>query len=194
MCGVFYADEDTIRDVEQIVDEVARGVRELPLGHDIRPTQQAPVITMADGALRLSGQRWGYPGLQGRGVIFNARAESVKEKKLFSGGINSRRAVIPASRFYEWSPAREKNTFCRRDGKTLFLAGFYDLFENEERFVILTTAANESMQRIHDRMPLVLEREQLKAWCTDTEAADEILHQTPVLLKRQAEYEQMTLF
>ncbi len=42
--------------------------------------------------------------------------------------------------------------------------GFCVWFEDERRFVILTTAANESMRKVHDRMPLILEKEQLADW------------------------------
>ena len=50
--------------------------------------------------------------------------------------------------------------FTRSDSTVMYLAGFCDWFENERRFVILTTAANESMKKVHDRMPLILEKEQ----------------------------------
>ncbi len=73
------------------------------------------------------------------------------------------------------------------------MAGFCDWFENERRFVILTTDANESMRKVHDRMPLILEKEQLEDWFDDRKL-EELLHQIPVLLKRETEYEQQSLF
>lgn len=88
---------------------------------------------------------------------------------------------------------REKNTFTRSDASVLYLAGFCDWFDNERRFVILTTAANESMIKVHDRMPLILEKEQMEDWF-DNEKMQVILRQEPVMLKRQAEYEQLSLF
>ena len=57
----------------------------------------------------------------------------------------------------------------------------------------MTTAANESMIKVHDRMPLILEKEQVDSWFDDNKL-EGILHQTPVLLKRKAEYEQQSLF
>ena len=72
--------------------------------------------------------------------------------------------LIPASGFYEWSRLKEKNTFFRYDAALLYMAGFCVWFEDERRFVILTTAANESMRKVHDRMPLILEKEQLADW------------------------------
>ena len=101
--------------------------------------------------------------------------------------------MIPASGFYEWNRLREKNTFTRSNASVLYLAGFCDWFDNERRFVILTTAANESMIKVHDRMPLILEKEQLEDWF-DNEKMQVILRQGPVMLKRQAEYEQLSLF
>ena len=59
--------------------------------------------------------------------------------------------------------------------------------------MILTTAANESMRKVHERMPLILEKEQLADWFDDRKM-EQILHQVPVLLKREAEYEQQSLF
>ena len=73
------------------------------------------------------------------------------------------------------------------------MAGFCDWFENERRFVILTTDANESMRKVHDRMPLILEKEQLADWFDDRKMED-LPHQVPIQLKREAEYEQQSLF
>ena len=79
------------------------------------------------------------------------------------------------------------------DSTVMYLAGFCDWFENERRFVILTTAANESMKKVHDRMPLILEKEQLRDWFSNDKMGA-ILHQKSVMLKRQVEYEQQSLF
>ena len=75
----------------------------------------------------------------------------------------------------------------------LYMAGCCDWLENERRFVILTTTANNSMKKIHDRMPLILEREQITDWF-DNNKMPVLLRQTPTLLNRQTEYEQQSLF
>ena len=49
----------------------------------------------------------------------------------------------------------------------MFLAGCYNLYEDGHRFVILTTAANPSMEPVHDRMPLILEPGEVKRWLLD---------------------------
>lgn len=123
----------------------------------------------------------------------NARAESVMERSAFHNGIRYHRLLIPASGFYEWNAQKECSTFTRGDGQALYMAGFCDWFEGERRFVILTTAANDSMLKVHDRMPLILEQEQIPDWFDDTRL-ETILRQTPVMLHRETEYEQLSLF
>lgn len=67
-------------------------------------------------------------------------------------------------------------------------------FEDGMRFVILTTEANTSMKPVHDRMPLILEQNEIVPWILDNEKAGDILHKTPCLLERKSDYEQLSLF
>lgn len=191
MCGRYYiAGEDAI---EKVVTEVDERVRKAFFCGDIRPMDSAPVIEPSERGLKLNVCKWGYPLSKGKNLVINARVESVMDKPAFYNGIRYHRVIIPASGFYEWNSWKEKNTFTRFDSSVLFMAGFCDYLENERRFVILTTKANDSMKQIHDRMPLILEREQLNDWFDDKKV-NELLCQTPVLLKREAEYEQQSLF
>ncbi len=80
------------------------------------------------------------------------------------------------------------------DRDTVYMAGFYDFTDAGECFIVITTQANASMIKIHDRMPLILEKRQIKDWVLDDTAVDHFLRQTPVLLDRKTEYEQQTLF
>ena len=57
----------------------------------------------------------------------------------------------------------------------------------------LTSLIN-TVSPVHDRMPLILEQEELEDWVLDDRATEYLLHKTPVLLKAHAEYEQMSLF
>ncbi|WP_394921898.1 SOS response-associated peptidase [uncultured Robinsoniella sp.] len=193
MCGRYYVDDDTIREIEKIVRHVEENLcRESGTG-DIFPTSRAPVIVgkEAEFAEELFG--WGFPGFDKKGVIFNARAETALEKRMFRDSILVRRCVVPARHFYEWDAHKNKYTFHREDGKILFLAGFYNLYDGQERFVILTTDANETMMSVHNRMPLILEREEIGDWIFDDFRAKEILHQVPARLKGSSEYVQQTL-
>lgn len=194
MCSRYYFDDDTMNDILNIVEETDASLRGMRVNRDIYPTDDAAVMIRSTDGIKLTGIRWGYPGINGSGVIINARAESVLEKKMFRGGIRHRRAVIPARCFYEWSRNKEKNTFRRKDRDTVCMAGFYDLTDGGERFVIITTRANTSMIKVHDRMPLILEKGQIKDWLSNDSAVEYLLGQTPVLLGRETEYEQQTLF
>lgn len=194
MCGRYYIEKSLTYRIEKIVREVDCRIGEDAFNRDVYPTDLVPVIVAGQQGLKLTCQRWGYPGYQGKGVVFNARAESVMEKKMFYNGIRCNRAVIPTSGFYEWNQNKEKITFLRKDSPVMYLAGFYSRFEDGERFVILTTAANESIVKTHDRMPLILEEDQLEGWIRNNEMTAAILRQIPVMLGKQADYEQQTLF
>ena len=65
------------------------------------------------------------------------------------------------------------------------MAGFYNFFKGEPRFIILTTNANSSVREIHHRMPVVLNREQIYTWIPDTEKALQLLYKVPPMLKNQ---------
>ena len=58
------------------------------------------------------------------------------ERPLFRDSIRNRRCVVPASHFYEWDQSKNKVTFCREDSPVLYMAGFYQLFEDKEHFII----------------------------------------------------------
>ena len=162
MCGRYYVDDSTAREIEKLIRQVDENLRRAHSANltlqagDVHPTEAAPVLTADNHELCYRWQRWGFPGFEQRGVIFNARSESVLEKRMFRESAEHRRIVVPAAWFYEWSRNKEKNIFYREGQSVLFMAGIYERCQNEERFVILTTAATESMSPIHDRMPLIL--------------------------------------
>lgn len=124
-------------------------------------------------------------GARRGGLMINARAETICEKPMFRRSIAAQRCVIPATSFYEWDAARHEYQF-ELPGEPLYLAGIYDNVDGANRFVILTTAPNASMWDIHDRMPLILRREQIRPWLTDPEAALQLLTSTPPLLERRS--------
>ena len=113
---------------------------------------------------------------------------------MFRDSVLSRRCVIPASHFYEWNSAKEKFTFYKENTPMLYLAGFYRQYEDGGHFVILTTAANESMRGVHERMPLVVEKEGLEDWLGNGDNPWKELKATPGPLKCKAEYEQQSLW
>ncbi len=123
----------------------------------------------------------------GAARMINARAESVRDKPAYARAVARRRCLVPAAGWYEWqvSPTatdgkgrpRRQPFFTRRaDGATAGLAGLYEFWRDPEvadaqdpdawlvTFAIITTAAEPGLDRIHDRQPLVLEREDWARW------------------------------
>ena len=197
MCGRYHFSAELLDEIRDLTEQKDWKLELGVLDRDIHPGDTAPVITAAGdqgGSLRACRQKWGYPGPGGKGLVFNARSESVFEKRMFRDSVSTRRAVVPVSWFYEWNKNKEKFTFTKEGSRILFLAGFYGRYEDGDRFVILTTQANASMAPVHSRMPLVLEREQVREWILDSKKTKELLGQEPPRLARDCEYEQQTLF
>ena len=105
-------------------------------------------------------------------LLINARAEGVETKPSFRGPVRHRCCIIPASGFYEWrrQGGGKQPYFVRPAADEVFaLAGIWDRWEGKqgeviESVTIITTSANELMQPIHDRMPVVLEKDYLVEW------------------------------
>ncbi len=193
MCGRYYVDDDTAREIEKIVQNVEKSLKKEPVRGEIRPSAMAPVVYQQEHYLTAGKMSWGFPRYQKNGLLINARAETITERPTFRDSALHRRCVIPANHYYEWNTDREKVSFWRKDAPLLYMAGIYQLFQGQARFVVITTGANDSVRHVHDRMPLILESDELERWVTDDQAVDFILNKIPVRLEHQQEYRQMTL-
>lgn len=193
MCGRYYIDDDTAKEIEKLVEAIDKNLSEKAGRRDIRPSEPAMVLTASVNVLCKEVKHWGFPGYQGKELIINARSETALTKKTFRDSILSRRCIIPAAGFYEWNSTREKASFYLEESKVLFIAGFYNHFQDKDRFIILTSPANESMIEVHDRMPLILEREELVPWIEDSLRTEELLLKKPCQLKKKMDYEQLRL-
>ena len=193
MCGRYYVDQSMVGEIESLVREVDEKIQK-ERSRDICPSQTAVVITGRKPYLRAEEMIWGFPQYQKKGLLINARAETALERKIFRDSVLHRRCIIPAKHFYEWDAQKERVTFYRKDQSMLFMAGFYNWFQEEERFIILTTEANASVSPVHSRMPLLLEKNELEDWIYEDTFLEFVLHKTPMLLERQQEYEQQSLF
>lgn len=193
MCGRYQFTMEQCAEILQIVREVERryGQQAWKPG-EIRPTAQAPVLVSTDGAIHPELQAWGYqlPG----SLIINARAETAAEKPLFRDSVASRRCVVPSTGFFEWDSQKHKYLFNLPGEDVLYMAGLYAVREGKPRYCILTTAANDSMREIHDRMPLVLRKEQIAPWLERPEESENFLHMTPPLLEKSAADAQLRLW
>jgi putative SOS response-associated peptidase YedK len=125
--------------------------------------------------------------------LINARSEELLGKPSFARAAASRRCLVPADGWYEWqvSPTaldargkpRKQPFFVRRsDGAPIAMAGLYEFWRDRAladddpdawltTYAIITTAAEPGLDRIHDRQPLVLEREAWSDWL-DPSASD----------------------
>jgi len=189
MCGRYavFSEED-IKEMRQILRDIDgqrhMGGTEMKTG-EIFPTDKAPVIRLEGEKLSPMAMVWGFPKWQGSGVIINARSETAMEKSLFRTPLLTRRLIIPSTGFYEWThpkgkTPKEKFLLRRADDPMLYMAGFYNLFKTpdgsyEERFVILTAAANESVSPLHDRMPVILDADEREAWLRDLSCVDKLM-------------------
>ena len=104
--------------------------------------------------------------------LINARAETLAERPAFRGLLNSRRCLVPASGFYEWTKDGGKKTpfYIRlRDEPVFAFAGLYDVWhtplgEGYATYTIITTGPNDLVSPIHNRMPAILRREDEDQW------------------------------
>lgn len=143
---------------------------------NIAPTTQVLTVR-ADGKGRYASMmRWGlipawWKAENKLPATFNARADTVATKPMFRSAFKARRCIVPASGFYEWKTVDgEKQPFyiTRADGLPLSFAGLWEAREEggEETLscTILTTDANETMEPIHNRMPVILGKYDFNAW------------------------------
>ena len=193
MCGRYYITEENKNELGKLVHDLERKINRTKFAGDIVPSAKAPILFADEKELSATMSKWGFPGIQGKNLIINARAETARSKSLFSNCLTSGRCVIPAAGFYEWDKSRNKFTFTGKQSNILYLAGIYRQREQEDQFVILTTQANASMERVHPRMPLILNQNQMEAWLMKEEQTDSLLKTVPEELQSRADMEQMRL-
>jgi putative SOS response-associated peptidase YedK len=105
--------------------------------------------------------------------VFNARAETIDRQPAFRYAFSKRRCIVPVDAYYEWQRAgsvRQPYAIVRPDGRPIALAGLWAGWKDEDTgevirsFTIVTTAANEMMAPIHDRMPVMLPDDAWDRW------------------------------
>lgn len=171
---------------------------ELKPRFNIAPTQDiAAIRTAGDGDQReLVMLRWGLvpfwakdPSIGNR--MINARAETVAEKPSYRAAFRHRRCVVLADGFYEWRRENDVKTpyyISLASEETFALAGLWEDWtdkatgESLQTTTLITTAANEFMQPLHHRMPLILQARTATEWLAGSvELLDQAASQTPPL-------------
>jgi putative SOS response-associated peptidase YedK len=147
-----------------------------PPRFNICPTQSVAIVT-SDGGRRLRSMRWGFlPGwyrsLTDGPLIINARADTIATKPAFRSAVRARRAIIPASGFYEWSAGPEGARLpwyvTRTDGAVMAFAAIWQTWSQGDVTIdscaMVTTEAGPGMQAIHHREPVILEPADWPLW------------------------------
>jgi|SRR5579871_2388752 len=147
--------------------------------YNIAPTQPVPVIRQhpAEPTRVLSLMRWGLipswsKDASGAARMINARSETAHTLAAFREPMKFRRCLIPADGFYEWKRAgTTKQPFCFEvnDGEIFALAGLWDGWKDPNgqwlrSCSILTTTPNAVPSTVHDRMPVILSRDDHDVW------------------------------
>ena len=184
--------EDLAEEFEIDRARAAESVPE-PLGPDynVAPTKSVyAVLTRPDGPRDLKVVTWGLvpfwakdPKIGSR--MINARMETVAEKPAYRQAFAKRRCLLPADGYYEWYPTSQRTKagkplkqpfFIRpKDGSSLAMAGLYEIWRDKDkadddptRFLwtctVITTEAEDDVGVIHDRMPMLVERERWSDW------------------------------
>ncbi|NHC44818.1 SOS response-associated peptidase [Motilibacter aurantiacus] len=189
MCGRYAASrrpEDLVEEFEADVDaDAGAEAAAVPPSWNVAPTDPVRVVlerAVAQGGSerQLRTVRWGLvPSWSrdpsGAARMINARLETVAEKPAFRAAFRARRCLVPADGYYEWHTrddgAKQPFFIRRRDGRPLAMAGLYEMWRAPGEgspwlwtATIITTSAVDELGRLHDRMPMLVERDRWHEW------------------------------
>lgn len=152
--------------------------------YNVAPMSQIPIVLDRDteaGAVREAYRgQWGLVPVWAKDMkigswAFNARVETIESKPMFRSAFRRRRAIVPASGYYEWQKHADKSKtpyYLHTGDEELFLAGLNEWWRPKAdpdgewmlSATVVTTAANEKMASIHDRMPVGLPADYVDEW------------------------------
>lgn len=204
MCGRFVLDRKTtdlvsLFDVDKVGDELPE------VSWNIAPTQPISIVLDSlqkateaepypEPLRRLESARWGLvPGWakdpKAGPPLFNARSEDAAEKASFKNAVAKRRAVVPASGYYEWrvvDGVKSPQYVSLPGDELLVFAGLYEWWRNPaaaddapDRWLlsasILTRSSSGPLADIHDRMPVFLDADLVEGWLDPQETGSQEL-------------------
>jgi putative SOS response-associated peptidase YedK len=196
MCGRF-----TLNQSATALAEVfhVQPVLDLEAQYNIAPTQMVAIVlhNPESNKRELWQLRWGLipSWAKDAGIgnkLINARAETVAEKPSFRSAWKRRRCLVVADGFYEWQKqpeqkARQPFYFQLQHGQPFGFAGLWEKWRSptDEEIIsctIITTQANELLQPIHDRMPVILAPQDYDLWLSPYPASAMIAHPVSTLV------------
>ncbi|MEO1397834.1 MAG: SOS response-associated peptidase [Pseudomonadota bacterium] len=145
--------------------------------YNVCPTTPITTVVSSAGSRRLRVMRWGflphwYKTPTDGPLLINARAETIAEKPAFRAACRTRRCLIPADGFYEWTKTTDNKRLpwyiTRADQTPLVMAGVWQDWEVEGQgyttVACVTCAASPDMAQLHHRQPVILTKEQWSLW------------------------------
>ncbi|WP_038367799.1 SOS response-associated peptidase [Bosea sp. UNC402CLCol] len=197
MCGRFsqaYSWGEIVAFSQPLTNKLPAEKGNLQPRYNIAPTTLIHIIVKGETGRELREARWGLiPGWHKGGLkdfklsTFNAKVETVDTSGTFKHAYKSRRCIIPASGFFEWTGEKKDRVphfFSAADGDLLAFAGLYERFRDPESGEEITTCtmivreANAWTAQYHDRMPCMLLKQDFDAWL-DGSGGMELLKQPP---------------
>ena len=162
--------------------------------YNAAPTQSLPVITQ-DEPRTIDLYRWGLipnwakePKVGNQ--MINARAETLLQKPSFRDSFKRRRCLVLTDGFYEWKQTSNQKIPYRisiRDNNLFAFAGIWDVWrtlggETLRSFSIITTEPNQAVRSLHNRMPVILKKDNEHRWLQDidTQEAQSMLEPYPL--------------
>ena len=183
MCGRFSqqrpaSELSEIFAAEPLVDDL--GPR-----YNVAPTDEALVVVQREERRGLTAYRWGLiphwaTEAKSGSKMFNARAETLTTSPVFREAFKRKRCLVPVDGFYEWKregSVRQPYRITRADGRPLALAGLWTGWRDpatetvRRTFTIITSAPNQAMADVHDRMPVIVPEDAWSRWL-DPDPAD----------------------
>jgi putative SOS response-associated peptidase YedK len=189
VCGRFVSSSSPERIAAYFGAEVA--TESLGENFNVAPTNDIYGVTEDEGARQVQAFLWGLvpTWAKDRKIgqrMINARAETIAEKAAFKSDFKKHRCIIPMDGFYEWAPgveggpitkggkpAKRPHFIHRVDGEPLAVAGLWSVWRDKSdgpdapwlhSAAVITTGANEMMQPVHDRMPVILPKAMWDIW------------------------------
>ncbi|WP_057913645.1 SOS response-associated peptidase [Peribacillus muralis] len=176
MCGRFTLFTD-MEEIKERFDIQWSSDAEYSFSYNIAPSHSVLSVINDGTRNRLGYLRWGLIPFWAKDEkvgykMINARAETISEKTSFKNAFKKKRCLIIADSFYEWKKTPERKIPMRiklKDATPFGMAGLFETWKSPEGISIhtcsvITTAPNELMTGIHDRMPVILKPEDEKAW------------------------------
>lgn len=148
---------------------------------NVAPSQSAVIIHQSGLHAEAMHAKWGLPPASSKhSFLINARMETVTQKPTFREAFATRRCLVAATGWYEWSAARKPWHIQLADGGLMGFGGLLFACSGKTHFVVMTSAAEGELRAIHHRQPLVLPRNNWHKWLTgDGIAAEKCLVAAP---------------